>query len=87
VNNGIKFLFLIDPPIKHENDNILLAVNKIWYIFFDYLINQKQFKTIFFHNLDCLDGYFIYKALLNYITLTHIYSIIDHHNDWINFKF
>ena len=66
-----------------------LAISILWREYFDYIISfdnsrkGKNVATIFSHNLGSFDGYFLYKALLNYINPNQVDTIIDDSNKFI----
>lgn len=80
--NGSK-LFLIDSLLLHSNLN--LAVNNLWKQYFYYIINQGD-KLILAHNLGNFDGYFLYKALVNYFDPRMVECLIDDSKSFISIK-
>lgn len=75
--------FLIDSDLFLKNSN--KAVNNLWKNFFHFIIERNNyFQSIFIHNLGSFDGYFLYKALLNYCeNPEQVNSIIDDKNKFI----
>lgn len=56
-------------------------------IFQLYNIIKNYTGVIFLHNLGSFDGYFIYKALLNYSDPVNIKTIIDDQNKFVQISF
>jgi hypothetical protein len=82
-------IFLINKSLL--NTNLELAVSELWSNYFKYLENiikndsiHKNELTIFAHNLGDFDGYFLYKALLNYYPVKDVNSLIDESNSFIS---
>lgn len=80
-------------------NHVLLQINKdlaltlLWKEYLDFVTsfnvieNKGVVDTIFFHNLGSFDGYFLYKALLNYAEPSNIETIIDDANKFITITF
>lgn len=87
VNGFTKRSFMIDPILLKSNKD--LAISKMWKEYFDFITsfginsNRGIVDTIFFHNLGGFDGFFVYKALLNYINPDQVSTIIDDANKFI----
>ena len=85
VNKFERKSFLINHILLKEDKD--LALRLMWREYFDYVISfdhsRNNVNTIFFHNLGSFDGYFVYKALLDYIDPDNINAIIDDSNKFI----
>lgn len=85
--NGFKNeskLFVINDDLLMKNSE--LAINNLFKEYFNYIQINNHPTTIFVHNLGSFDGYFIYKALLNYDYI-NTNSIIDQHNKFIQISY
>jgi len=84
LNNVNTKLFLIDYKLFKLSDKIV--VDKLWSDFFKFTIEHFHlFKTIFVHNLGSFDGFFLYKALINFYSNNPdcVSAIIDDKNKFI----
>jgi hypothetical protein len=60
----------------------------LWAECFNFIFsNQDYFKFMFAHNLGSFDGFFIYKALINYCTFDSVKTIIDNKNKFITINY
>ena len=88
VNKLERKSFMIDNVLLKTNQE--LALDKLWREYFDYICQfhvladyPEIIDTLFFHNLGSFDGYFLYKALLNYTDPGAVETIIDDANKFI----
>lgn len=86
-------LFTIDPikllkAVKANDLKIIESlVDNLWLEYFNYLMENPVFTTIFGHNLGSFDGFFLYKALLKLLNKDQVKALIDTKNSFISITY